>query len=153
MSGFDYLFLIEVLIGGLLAGVMYALVAIGFVLIYKTSGVLNFAQGPLLLFAALTYVSLVERHIPAPLALAIVFVVMALVGLAIERAVLRPLANRSPITLFMATLGLAYIVEGGAQLLWGAQVHGLDIGVSDTPFDVYGVFVSKFDLFAAAVAG
>ena len=65
---------------------------------------------------------------------------------------LRPLANRPPIMLFMATLGLAYIVEGGAQLLWGGQVHGLDIGVSDTPFDVYGVFVSKFDLFAAAVA-
>ena len=52
----------------------------------------------------------------------------------------------------MATLGLAYVVEGGAQLLWGGEVHGLDIGVSDTPFDVYGVFVSKFDLFAAAVA-
>ena len=71
----------------------------------------------------------------------------------IERAVLRPLANRPPITLFMATLGLAYVVEGGAQLMGGAQVHALDLGVSDTPFDVYGVFVSKFDLFAAAVAG
>ncbi len=131
---------------------MYSLVAIGFVLIYKTSGVLNFAQGPLLLFAALTYVSLVERGVPAPLSLVIVFATMALIGIAIERTVLRPLANRSPITLFMATLGLAYVVEGGAQLLWGGEVHGLDIGVSDTPFDVYGVFVSKFDLFAAAVA-
>ena len=146
-------FFIEVLIGGLLSGVMYALVAIGFVLIYKTSGVLNFAQGPLLLFAALTYVSLVERGVFAPLALLAVFAVMALMGLAIERAVLRPLANRPPITLFMATLGLAYIVEGGAQLLWGAQVHALDIGVSDTPIDVYGVLVSQFDLFAAALAG
>jgi branched-chain amino acid transport system permease protein len=152
VGDFDFSFFIEVLVGGLLSGVMYSLVAIGFVLIYKTSGVLNFAQGPLLLFAALTYVSLVERGVLAPLALLIVFAAMALIGVAIERSVLRPLANRSPITLFMATLGLAYVVEGGAQLLWGGQVHGLDIGVSDTPFDVYGVFVSKFDLFAAAVA-
>jgi branched-chain amino acid transport system permease protein len=152
MLDFDYQFFLEVLIGGLLSGVMYALVAIGFVLIYKTSGVLNFAQGPLLLFAALTYVSLVERHVPAVVALALTFAAMALIAMAIERAVLRPLANRPPITLFMATLGLAYVVEGGAQLLWGAQVHALDLGISDTPFDVYGVFVSKFDLFAAAVA-
>ena len=152
MGDFDVSFFIEVLVGGLLSGVMYSLVAIGFVLIYKTSGVLNFAQGPLLLFAALTYVSLVERGVPAPLSLVIVFATMALIGIAIERTILRPLANRSPITLFMATLGLAYVVEGGAQLLWGGEVHGLDIGVSDTPFDVYGVFVSKFDLFAAAVA-
>lgn len=153
MGDFDVSFFIEVLVGGLLSGVMYALVAIGFVLIYKTSGVLNFAQGPLLLFAALTYVSLVERGVAAPLALVIVFAAMALIGIAIERTVLTPLANRPPITLFMATLGLAYVVEGAAQLLWGAQVHALDIGVSDTPFDVYGVFVSRFDLFAAAVAG
>jgi branched-chain amino acid transport system permease protein len=152
VGDFDVSFFIEVLVGGLLSGVMYSLVAIGFVLIYKTSGVLNFAQGPLLLFAALTYVSLVERGVPAALSLVIVFATMALIGIAIERSILRPLANRSPITLFMATLGLAYVVEGGAQLLWGGEVHGLDIGVSDTPFDVYGVFVSKFDLFAAAVA-
>jgi branched-chain amino acid transport system permease protein len=152
VGDFDFSFFLEVLVGGLLSGVMYSLVAIGFVLIYKTSGVLNFAQGPLLLFAALTYVSLVERGVPAALSLVIVFATMALIGIAIERTILRPLANRSPITLFMATLGLAYVVEGGAQLLWGGEVHGLDIGVSDTPFDVYGVFVSKFDLFAAGVA-
>jgi branched-chain amino acid transport system permease protein len=115
--------------------------------------VLNFAQGPLLLFAALTYVSLVERGVPAPLALVLDFATMAVLGVAIERSILRPLANRPPITLFMATLGLAYVVEGGAQLLWGAQVHALDIGISDTPYDVYGVFISKFDLAAAAIAG
>jgi branched-chain amino acid transport system permease protein len=153
LSDFDFAFFIEVLVGGLLSGVMYALVAIGFVLIYKTSGVLNFAQGPLLLFAALTYVSLIERGASAPLALAAVFTAMAAVGVAIERTVLRPLANWPPITLFMATLGLAYVVEGAAQLMWGAQVHALDIGVSDTPFEVHGVLISKFDLFAAGVAG
>jgi branched-chain amino acid transport system permease protein len=152
MGDFDYQFLIEVLVGGLLSGVMYSLVAIGFVLVYKTSGVLNFAQGSMLLFAALTFVSLIERHVPFVLALAVTFAVMVLLGIAIERLVLRPLVNKPPITLFMATLGLAYIIEGTAQLMWGTQVHGLDLGIEDVPFDVGGVLVSKFDLFAASVA-
>ena len=150
---FDYQFFIEVLVGGLLSGVMYSLVAIGFVLIYKTSGVLNFAQGAMLLFAALTFVSLVERGIAFPLALLITLVVMVALGVAVERTVLRPLVNQPPITLFMATLGLSYVIEGAAQLLWGTQVHGLDIGISDVPLDIAGVFISRFDLFAAAVAG
>ncbi|TYL85844.1 branched-chain amino acid ABC transporter permease [Bradyrhizobium cytisi] len=150
---FDYQFLIEVLIGGLLSGVMYSLVAIGFVLIYKTSGVLNFAQGAMLLFAALTFVSLVERGTPFAAALAATLAIMIVLGIAVERTVLRPLVNQPPITLFMATLGLSYVIEGAAQLLWGTQVHGLDIGISDTPFDVAGVLISRLDLFAAAVAG
>ncbi|MGY3622188.1 branched-subunit amino acid ABC-type transport system permease component [Bradyrhizobium sp. USDA 10063] len=150
---FDYQFLVEVLIGGLLSGVMYSLVAIGFVLIYKTSGVLNFAQGAMLLFAALTFVSLVERGAPFFAALAATLVIMVVLGIATERAVLRPLVNQPPITLFMATLGLSYVIEGTAQLLWGTQVHGLDIGISDVPFEVAGVLISRFDLFAAAVAG
>ena len=150
---FDYQFLIEVLVGGLLSGVMYSLVAIGFVLIYKTSGVLNFAQGAMLLFAALTFVSLVERGTPFALALLATLAIMVALGITIERTVLRPLINQPPITLFMATLGLSYVIEGAAQLLWGTQVHGLDIGVSDIPFDIGGVFISRFDLFAAAVAG
>ncbi|WP_294643436.1 branched-chain amino acid ABC transporter permease [uncultured Aureimonas sp.] len=151
-DGFDWLFFTEVLVGGLLSGVMYALVAIGFVLIYKTSGVLNFAQGAMLLFSALTFVSLVERGVPFALSLVATLLVMALLGLAIERTVLRPLTNRPPITLFMATLGLSYVIEGAAQLLWGTQVHALDLGIEDLPFDVGGVFVSQFDLFAAGTA-
>lgn len=153
MSGFDWPFFIEVLVGGLLSGVMYSLVAIGFVLIYKTSGVLNFAQGAMLLFAALTFVSLVERGVPFVLALMATVGVMAALGITIERTVLRPLVNKPPITLFMATLGLSYIIEGLAQLLWGTQVHALDLGVDDMPFEVGGVLISQFDLFAAAVAG
>jgi branched-chain amino acid transport system permease protein len=152
LGGFDYLFFIEVLTGGLLSGVMYSLVAIGFVLIYKTSGLLNFAQGSQLLFAALTFVSLVERGAPFAAAFLISLAVMVALGLAIERAVLRPLVNKPPITLFMATLGLSYVIEGAAQLLWGTQVHGLDLGVDDTPLEVSGVLVSTFDLFAAGVA-
>jgi branched-chain amino acid transport system permease protein len=149
----DLAFLVEVVVGGLLSGVMYALVAIGFVLIYKTSGVLNFAQGAMVLFAALTFVSLTERGLPFPAALAATLAVMVVVGLGVERTVLRPLVNQPPITLFMATLGVAYMIEGAAQLAWGTQVHGLDLGIDDTPLDLGGVLVSRFDLFAAATAG
>ncbi|MER9070688.1 branched-chain amino acid ABC transporter permease [Mesorhizobium sp. M0902] len=152
MSYYDFLFVIEVLVGGLLSGVMYSLVAIGFVLIYKTSGVLNFAQGSMVLFAALTFVSLVERGIPFALSMLITLAVMVALGFTIERTVLRPLVNRSPMTLFMATLGLSYIIEGAAQLVWGTQVHGLDLGIDDTPFEVGGILISSFDLLAAGIA-
>lgn len=152
MEHFDYAFLLEVLVGGLLSGVMYSLVAIGFVLIYKTSGVLNFAQGAMLLFAALTFVSLVERGLSFAWSFVATLVVMVVLGLTIERAVLRPLVNKPPITLFMATLGLSYVIEGAAQLLWGTQVHGLDLGIEDTPLQAGGILISKFDLFAAAIA-
>ncbi|WP_438502458.1 ABC transporter permease subunit, partial [Methylobacterium radiotolerans] len=88
--------LIEVVVGGLLSGVMYALVAIGFVLIYKTSGVLNFAQGAMVLLAALTFVSLTERGLPFPAALAATLAPMVTVGLAVGRAGLRPLVHQPP---------------------------------------------------------
>ncbi|HWO14216.1 MAG TPA: branched-chain amino acid ABC transporter permease, partial [Polyangiaceae bacterium] len=145
-------FFFEVLIGGLLAGVMYSMVAIGFVLIYKASGVFNFAQGSMVLLSALTYVSLVEREVSPWLALAITLASMLLLGAAIERVVLRRLANRSALTLFMATLGLSFIIEGAAQALWGAQVHGLELGIPDLPLELDGVFISQFDLFAAGTA-
>ncbi|MBB4224911.1 branched-chain amino acid transport system permease protein [Variovorax guangxiensis] len=152
MDASDLSFFVEVLIGGLLSGVMYSLVAIGFVLIYKTSGVLNFAQGAQLLFAALTFVSLLERGMPFVFALLLTFALMVLLGLAIERTVLRPLVNQPPITLFMATLGLSYVIEGVAQLVWGTQVHALELGVADEPLQFLGIMVSTFDLFAAATA-
>ena len=153
MDWSSFLFVIEVAVGGLLSGVMYALVAIGFVLIYKTSGVLNFAQGAMVLFAALTFVSLTERGFPFIAAIVVTLFAMTLLGFAVERAVLRPLANRSPMTLFMATLGLSYIIEGLAQLVWGTQVHRLDLGISNAPFEVAGIFISTFDLVAATIAG
>lgn len=145
-------FFTEVLVGGLLAGVMYSLVAIGFVLIYKASGVFNFAQGSMVLFAALMYVGTLELGVPAWGALALSLLVMVALAFVIERAVLRPLVNRTPLTLFLATLGVSFVLEGVAQVVWGAQVHGLDLGISDEPLDLAGVFVSKFDLFAAGVA-
>jgi len=145
-------FFFEVLIGGLLAGVMYSLVAIGFVLIYKASGVFNFAPGAMVRSAALTFVSLLERGVPFWAAFAVTLALMVALALLIERAVLRPLVNRSPITLFMATLGLSYVIEGAAQALWGAQVHGLELGISDEPLELGGLLLSQFDLFAAATA-
>jgi branched-chain amino acid transport system permease protein len=146
-------FFLEVLVGGLLAGVMYSLVAIGFVLIYKASGIFNYAQGALVLFGALTYVSLVERGFNPWLAFGATLAALVVIALATERFVLRPLVNRPPIVLFMATLGLSLILEGAAQLFWGAQVHGLDLGIDDKPLHLAGVMVSGFDLFAAATAG
>lgn len=146
-------FFLEVLIGGMLAGVMYSLVAFGFVLVYKASGVFNFAQGAMVLFAALTFVSLVERGQPFWLSFALTLVSMLVLAWLVERAVLRPLVNRPPIVLFMATLGLSYVIEGSAQILWGTQVHALELGIDDKPFELGGVLISQFDLFAATAAG
>ena len=150
-------FFIEVLVGGLLAGVMYSLVALGFVLIYKASGVFNFAQGTMVFFAALTYVSLVERGWNAWLALLVTLVVMVALGVATERVVLRPLVNQPQITLFMATIGLTFVLEGLSQLIWGSQPHGLELGIADVPMEwlsqKWNINVSQFDLFAALVAG
>jgi branched-chain amino acid transport system permease protein len=131
---------------------MYSLVAIGFVLIYKASGVFNFAQGSILLFAALTFVSLTERSVPFWLALVVTILALILGAALIERLVLRPLVNRDSLTLFMATLGLSFVVDGLAQLLMGSDVHMLDLGIDDLPVSVVGVQVSQFDLFASAIA-
>jgi branched-chain amino acid transport system permease protein len=150
-------FFFEVFAGGLLAGVMYSLVALGFVLIYKASGVFNFAQGAMVFFAALTFVSLVERGINFWLALVITLAVMVVLGIAIEKVVLRPLVNQPPITLFMATIGLTFVLEGLSQLAWGSQPHGLELGIPDVPMEWLsqstGVNISQFDVFAALVAG
>ncbi len=145
-------FFLETLVSGLLAGVMYALVAIGFVLIYKASGVFNFAQGSILLFVALTFVSLTERGVPFWLALVVTILALILGAALIERLVLRPLVNRDALTLFMATLGLSFVIDGLAQLLMGSDVHMLDLGIDDLPVSVVGVQVSQFDLFASGIA-
>ena len=149
----NWAFFLEVAIGGLLAGVMYSLVALGFVLIYKASGVLNFAQGAMVFFAALTFVGLTEKGVKFWLAVPITLAIMTALAFGIERVVLRPLVNQPAISLFMATIGLAFLLEGIAQGVLGAQVHGLDIGIEDTPFQLGPVNISRFDLFTALVAG
>jgi branched-chain amino acid transport system permease protein len=149
-------FFIEVLLGGLLSGVMYALVAIGFVLIYKASGVFNFAQGAMVFFAALTCVGIIDKFgVSLWVAIPITIVVMIALALAIERVVLRPLVNQPEITLFMATIGLAFFIEGLAQLVWGSQVRKLDLPIEDVPneylMENFNILVSQFDMIAAVV--
>ncbi|MCI0430284.1 MAG: branched-chain amino acid ABC transporter permease [Rhodospirillales bacterium] len=146
-------FFIETLVGGLLAGVMYSLVAIGFVLIYKASGVFNFAQGSMVLCAALTFVTLRDDGFPFWLAAAVALLIMVALAISIERVILRPLVNQSQITLFMATLGLSFVIEGLSQILMGASVHELDLGVVDIPIEVGPILISQLDLVAAGTDG
>jgi len=147
-------FLLEVTIGGLLSGVLYSLVALGFVLIYKASGVFNFAQGTMVLFAALTLAGLIDKGAPIWLALLMTIAVMVALAFIVERAVLRPLVNQEQIILFMATIGITYVLRGFGQFVWGGDVRTLDLGLPTTPWLVGGaVMVNKFDLVSAAVAG
>jgi branched-chain amino acid transport system permease protein len=146
-------FLLEVIISGLLSGVMYSLVALGFVLIYKASGVFNFAQGTMVLFAALTFVGLIERGLPVWAAFLLAALVMIAMAFAIERVVLRPLVNQEQIILFMATIGLTFFLDGFGQLVWGGDVHPLDIGIPNQPLILGGVLINEFDLTAAVVCG
>jgi branched-chain amino acid transport system permease protein len=151
-------FFLEVLIGGLMAGVLYSLVALGLVLIFKASGVFNFAQGAMVLFAALTLVRLMEQ-MPLVIALAATCLVMLGVAYMIERFVLRPLVNQPPITLFMATLGITFFIEGFGQILWGSDIYKLDLGIPKQPLILLesvfegGILVNSEDLFATVVAG
>ena len=146
-------FFIEVLIGGLLAGVLYSLVALGFVLIFKASGVFNFAQGAMVLFAALTLVGLMNHGAPLWLALLGALLAMVLLAFAVERLVLRPLVNQEGIILFMATLGVSFFLDGFAQTLWGSNVYRLDVGIPAEPIFFGDILVNEFDLYAAAAAG
>lgn len=145
-------FFTEVVITGLLTGIMYSLVALGFVLIFKASGVFNFAQGAMVLFAALTLVGLMEHGVPVWLALALTMVVMVALAFAVERLMLRPLVNQPHIILFMATIGLTFFLEGFGELLWGSNVKKLDVGIPNESFEVGGVLLNQFDLFAAVMA-
>ncbi|MGB5329534.1 MAG: branched-chain amino acid ABC transporter permease [Gammaproteobacteria bacterium] len=150
-------FFIEVVLSGLMAGVMYSLVALGFVLIFKASGIFNFAQGVMALFAALTLVGLMEKF-GFPIWLAIIGTIAVMIVLAwlIERVMLRHLVNQEPIILFMATIGLAYVLEGMGDILWGSDVKLLDLGIpqgaSDWMLDSFDIYIEKLEVFAAATA-
>jgi len=149
-------FFLEVLIGGLLSGVMYALVALGYVLIYKASGVFNFAQGAMVFFAALTTAGLVDSGLSLWVAAPLTMVAMVALGLLTEKIVLRPLVAQHEITLFMATIGLTFFVEGLAQAIWGANVRSLDLGIEDVPLEWLlanaNIAISQFDLVASGIA-
>ena len=148
------LFFGEVVIGGILSGVMYSLVALGFVLIYKASGVFNFAQGVMVLFAALSLVGLMERGVPLLLAIVLTGLIMLALAFVIERVILRHMVNQEQIILFMATIGLTFFLEGFGETLWGSNVKVLDIGIPDAPLNVARVTIATpllAAVFAAAV--
>lgn len=153
----EFGFFLETVISGLMAGVMYALVALGFVLIFKASGIFNFAQGVMCLFAALTFVGVQEKFgLPVWLALPAAVGAMVLLAWLIERLVLRHLVNQDPIILFMATIGLAYVLEGMGDLMWGSDVKMLDIGLpqgaSDYMLDNFNLYIEKLEVVAAIIA-
>jgi branched-chain amino acid transport system permease protein len=144
------IFFIEVVVNGLLTGIMYSLVALGFVLIFKASGVFNYAQGIMVLFAALTLVGLMEHGLPVWLAIPATIAVMVALAFAVERFMLRHLVNQEGIILFMATIGLAFFLEGFGEMVFGSNVKKLSIGIPETPLDIGGVLLNSFDLVAAA---
>jgi branched-chain amino acid transport system permease protein len=174
---------LEVLLNGLMAGVLYALVALGFVLIYKASGIFNFAQGVMALFAALTLVGIMEGqvpfahlinsifgteihhfgwHVPAFLAILLTMLVMVALAWAVNKIVFKHLVNQEPIILFMATIGLAYFLEGFGDIMWGSDIKKLDVGlpqgingvIDEATYQIfgYGFFIDNLDLFATAIA-
>ena len=161
-------FFLETLFGGLMAGMLYALVAIGFVLIFKASGVFNFAQGAMVLFAALTmarfsewiprWTGLQNMLVVNLLAMAVAVLAMIAVAWLVERLVLRHLVNQEGITLLMATLGISYFLDGAGQLLFGSSTYKIDVGMPKDPMIVFehifdgGLLLSKEDLYAAGVA-
>ena len=161
-------FFLETLLGGLMAGMLYSLVALGFVLIFKASGVFNFAQGAMVLFGALSMARFSEwiplwtgvdsLWLANVLAFVMAAVVMFMVAWAVEYLVLRHLVNQEGATLLMATLGIAYFLEGLGQALFGSSIYKIDIGMPKDPVFILenlfpgGVLVNKEDLYAALIA-
>lgn len=173
----------EVFLNGLMAGVLYALVALGFVLIYKASGIFNYAQGVMALFSAMTLVGIMEGQVPfshlinailgtqvhhfgwhLPAVLGILITMAVMIGLAwlVQVVIFRHLVNQEPIILFMATIGLAYFMEGFGDLMWGSEIKKLDVGlpqginlwIDETTFNIfdYGFFIDNLDIVATIIA-
>ena len=178
-----FIFGMAVFLNGLMSGVLYALVALGFVLIYKASGIFNYAQGVMALFAAMTLVGIMEGRVPfshlinaifgthihhfgweIPAVLGILFtvVVMASFAWCVQKYIFRHLVGQEPIILFMATIGLAYFLEGFGDLMWGSDIKKLDVGlpqginllIDETTFGWfgYGFFIDNLDIVATCIA-
>jgi branched-chain amino acid transport system permease protein len=151
--------LIQTLWEGLVSGVLYALIALGFVLIFKASGVFNFAQGIMVVFAALILVGLYEKGVPAFLALILAALAMFVLAVVVERVVLRPLVNQPDIILFMATFGLTYLLIGFGELIFGGSpremiTDALYLPQGTTELDILGgsVRIQHLDIAAAVIA-
>jgi branched-chain amino acid transport system permease protein len=150
-------FFLEALIGGLMTGMLYSLVALGFVLIFKASGVFNFAQGAMVLFAALAMARMAER-MPWPVAFVLAALIMVVFAWLVERLVLRKLVNQEGVTLLMATLGIAFFLDGFGQTIWGSDIYRIDLGISREPLFAFqnlfagGILLNRDDLLATALA-
>jgi branched-chain amino acid transport system permease protein len=161
-------FFLETLLGGLMSGMLYSLVALGFVLIYKASGVFNFAQGAMVLFAALSmarfsewipqWLGMDNLFMANVLAFAVSVVVMFTVAWLIERLVLRHLVNQEGATLLMATLGIAYFLDGVGQTVFGSDIYKIDVGMPKEPVMMLesvfegGILINKEDFIAALIS-
>jgi branched-chain amino acid transport system permease protein len=161
-------FFLEALLGGLMAGMLYALVALGFVLIFKASGVFNFAQGAMVLFAALAMARFAEwvpqvlgldnKILSNVIAFALAAVLMFALAWLIERFVLRHLVNQEGVTLLMATLGITYFIDGLGQTIFGSDIYKIDVGMPKEPIFLFdsvfqgGVLVNLEDIYAAMIA-
>jgi branched-chain amino acid transport system permease protein len=161
-------FFLEVLIGGLMAGMLYSLIALGFVLIYKASGVFNFAQGAMVLFAALAMARFSEwipkglgiesKLVGNVLGFGAAMLMMVALAWIIERLVLSKLVNQEGITLLMATLGITYFLDGFGQTIFGSSIYKVDVGMPKDPIFLFesvfkgGVLISQEDLVAAGIA-
>jgi branched-chain amino acid transport system permease protein len=177
------IFGMEVFLNGLMAGVLYALVALGFVLIYKASGIFNYAQGVMALFAAMTLVGIMDGqvpfshlinavfgtevhhfgwHLPAVVGIVLSMGVMISLAWLVQQIIFRHLVGQEPIILFMATIGLAYFMEGLGDLMWGADIKKLDVGlpqginlwIDELTFNLfdYGFFIDNLDIVATVIA-
>ena len=177
------IYAMEVFFNGLMAGVLYALVALGFVLIYKASGIFNYAQGVMALFAAMTLVGVMEGqvpfahlinavlgtkvhhfgwHLPAFVGIVTTVIVMVILAWLVQRIIFKHLVGQEPIILFMATIGLAYFMEGLGDMMWGSEIKKLDVGlpqginlwIDETTFNIfdYGFFIDNLDIVATIIA-
>ena len=177
------IYAMEVFFNGLMAGVLYALVALGFVLIYKASGIFNYAQGVMALFAAMTLVGVMEGqvpfahlinavlgtkvhhfgwHLPAFVGIITTVIVMIILAWLVQRIIFKHLVGQEPIILFMATIGLAYFMEGLGDMMWGSEIKKLDVGlpqginlwIDETTYNIfdYGFFIDNLDIVATIIA-
>jgi len=177
------IFSMEVFLNGLMAGVLYALVALGFVLIYKASGIFNYAQGVMALFAALTLVGIMDGqvpfshlinaalgtdihhfgwHVPAFIGIILSMGVMVILAWIVQKVIFRHLVGQEPIILFMATIGLAYFMEGLGDIMWGSDIKKLDVGlpqginiaIDEVTYGIfgYGFFIDNLDIVATVIA-
>ena len=177
------IYAIEVFFNGLMAGVLYALVALGFVLIYKASGIFNYAQGVMALFAAMTLVGVMEGqvpfahlinavlgtkvhhfgwHLPALVGIVSTVLVMVILAWLVQRVIFKHLVGQEPIILFMATIGLAYFMEGLGDMMWGSEIKKLDVGlpqginlwIDEATYNIfdYGFFIDNLDIVATIIA-